>query len=481
MNDKLYWIWLSLGTGIAGSAARVIVEQELEARELYHATLSELIQTELFPAPFCKRLKSMPIQKAQQILAHCQKQGYQVVTVKDSEYPQQLLALPDPPLVLYVQGNCELLRQMDNLPVITVVGTRDCSQYGARVAENMSYDLAEAGFIVVSGMATGIDAFAHTGALRAGKQTIAVLGCGLDVAYPAQNQKLKQRILETGGTVLSELEPQTPVNGRYFPTRNRLLAGLGQGVLVVEASEHSGSLLTAGHALAQGKEVFAVPSDIYDPKAAGTLGLIRDGAIPAINVLDVAYPYFAHFSSSIQTEQLANIRRPRFQKEKNLEPPRKAVWETEQQIDRQKKEKPNPSPKRKAVLSPAGEEVQDVIRQYDTDPKYTRELPRNTLDKTWQQEKARLIQELFGNDREMLDRKEKNQSQQEASQQQSDFLQNLTDEQKKVYSILTEQPQGLDEIAQKCSMSIGEATAILFEIGVPDPVRSYPGRRFGRS
>lgn len=475
MNDKQYWIWLSLGTGIAGSAARVVVEQELEARELYQATLSELIQTELFSVPFCKRLKSVPIQKAQQILTHCRQKGYRVVTVKDSEYPQQFLALPDPPLVLYVQGNCELLRRMDNLPAITVVGTRDCSQYGARVAENMSYDLAEAGFIVVSGMATGIDAFAHTGALRAGKQTIAVLGCGLDIDYPAQNRKLRQRILETGGTVLSELEPQTPVNGRYFPTRNRLLAGLGQGVLVVEASEHSGSLLTAGHALAQGKEVFAVPSDIYDPKAAGTLGLIRDGAIPAINVLDVAYPYFAHFSSSIQTEQLAHIRRPHFQKEKRLEAQRKAVWETEQQIDKRKQEPQKPSAKRKTAFPPVRETIDDIVRQYDTDPKYTRELPQNTLDKTWQQEKARLMQELFGDNREMFDRKEKNQS------QQSDFLQDLTDEQKKVYSILTEQPQGLDEIAQRCGMTVGKVTAILFEIGVPDPIHSHPGRRFSRS
>ena len=323
-NDAVYWIWLSQGLGVASTAARIVLEKGLDAKALYQMDLTALIQLELLAPRLCKKLKALPLTAAYNVLEDCAQKGYSVITPEDDNYPRQFYALQDPPLVVYAQGNVALLGQMHNLPVLAVVGTRSASEYGSRVAENMSHDLAQAGFIIVSGLALGIDSYAHSGALRAGKRTVAVLGSGLDTDYPPQSAPMRKQILATGGVVLTELEPSVPVRGAYFPARNRLLAGLSQGVLVVEAPQRSGALLTASHALEQGKEVFAVPSDIYDPNAAGTLGLIRDGAIPAINVLDVAYPYFSHFAAQIRTQDLLVEKQAPFRKKKPLLYPRDA-------------------------------------------------------------------------------------------------------------------------------------------------------------
>ena len=259
MDHTLYWLWLSLGLGTANPSAGAVIERQLDPSELFEMDIHGLLQLELFSPQQCRILKSVPLARAEKIVEHCQKKGYQLVTPQDSAYPNQLLSLPDLPLVLYVQGSMPLMEQLSDLPLISVVGTRDASDYGRYVAESMSYDLANAGMIVVSGLAVGIDAFAHYGAVRAGKKTVAVLGCGLDVPYPSQTQTLREHIVAGGGVVLSEQEPSAKPSKGYFPVRNRLIAGLSQGVLVVEAPERSGALISASCALEQGKDVFAVP------------------------------------------------------------------------------------------------------------------------------------------------------------------------------------------------------------------------------
>lgn len=227
-NDAVYWIWLSRGLGVASTAARIVLEKGLDAKALYQMDLTALIQLELLAPRLCKKLKALPLTAAYNVLEDCAQKGYSVITPEDDNYPRQFYALQDPPLVVYAQGNVALLGQMHNLPVLTVVGTRSASEYGSRVAENMSHDLAQAGFIIVSGLALGIDSYAHSGALRAGKRTVAVLGSGLDTDYPPQSVPMRKQILATGGVVLTELEPSVPVRGAYFPARNRLLAGLSQ-------------------------------------------------------------------------------------------------------------------------------------------------------------------------------------------------------------------------------------------------------------
>ena len=478
-NDAVYWIWLSRGLGVASTAARIVLEKGLDAKALYQMDLTALIQLELFAPRLCKKLKALPLTAAYNVLEDCAQKGYSVITPEDDNYPRQFYALQDPPLVVYAQGNVALLGQMHNLPVLTVVGTRSASEYGSRVAENMSYDLAQAGFIIVSGLALGIDSYAHSGALRAGKRTVAVLGSGLDTDYPPQSAPMRKQILATGGVVLTELEPSVPVRGAYFPARNRLLAGLSQGVLVVEAPQRSGALLTASHALEQGKEVFAVPSDIYDPNAAGTLGLIRDGAIPAINVLDVAYPYFSHFAAQIRTQDLLVEKQAPFRKKKPLQQRRPAFWEKEQnpQAQQNKPEQQPPAPQKEEKPLP------DPLKMREQDSRFTREMPGNVLDEQWKLEKARILEEIYRNTRtnegtEIRREQETAQSGPSTIEAVSRAAPELTEQQKKVYDVLTGRPQNLNEIAQRCGMSVAEVTALLFEIGVPDPVRMYPGMLF---
>ena len=478
-NDAVYWIWLSRGLGVASTAARIVLEKGLDAKALYQMDLTALIQLELLAPRLCKKLKALPLTAAYNVLEDCAQKGYSVITPEDDNYPRQFYALQDPPLVVYAQGNVALLGQMHNLPVLTVVGTRSASEYGSRVAENMSYDLAQAGFIIVSGLALGIDSYAHSGALRAGKRTVAVLGSGLDTDYPPQSAPMRKQILATGGVVLTELEPSVPVRGAYFPARNRLLAGLSQGVLVVEAPQRSGALLTASHALEQGKEVFAVPSDIYDPNAAGTLGLIRDGAIPAINVLDVAYPYFSHFAAQIRTQDLLVEKQAPFRKKKPLQQRRPAFWEKEQnpQAQQNKPEQQPPTPQKEEKPLP------DPLKMREQDSRFTREMPGDVLDEQWKLEKARILEEIYRNTRtnegtEIKREQETAQSGPSTIEAVSRAAPELTEQQKKVYGVLTGRPQNLNEIAQRCGMSVAEVTALLFEIGVPDPVRMYPGMLF---
>ena len=478
-NDAVYWIWLSRGLGVASTAARIVLEKGLDAKALYQMDLTALIQLELLAPRLCKKLKALPLTAAYNVLEDCAQKGYSVITPEDDNYLRQFYALQDPPLVVYAQGNVALLGQMHNLPVLTVVGTRSASEYGSRVAENMSYDLAQAGFIIVSGLALGIDSYAHSGALRAGKRTVAVLGSGLDTDYPPQSAPMRKQILATGGVVLTELEPSVPVRGAYFPARNRLLAGLSQGVLVVEAPQRSGALLTASHALEQGKEVFAVPSDIYDPNAAGTLGLIRDGAIPAINVLDVAYPYFSHFAAQIRTQDLLVEKQAPFRKKKPLQQRRPAFWEKEQnpQAQQNKPEQQPPAPQKEEKPLP------DPLKMREQDSRFTREMPGDVLDEQWKLEKARILEEIYRNTRtnegtEIRREQETAQSGPSTIEAVSRAAPELTEQQKKVYGALTGRPQNLNEIAQRCGMSVAEVTALLFEIGVPDPVRMYPGMLF---
>ena len=478
-NDAVYWIWLSRGLGVASTAARIVLEKGLDAKALYQMDLTALIQLELLAPRLCKKLKALPLTAVYNVLEDCAQKGYSVITPEDDNYPRQFYALQDPPLVVYAQGNVALLGQMHNLPVLTVVGTRSASEYGSRVAENMSHDLAQAGFIIVSGLALGIDSYAHSGALRAGKRTVAVLGSGLDTDYPPQSAPMRKQILATGGVVLTELEPSVPVRGAYFPARNRLLAGLSQGVLVVEAPQRSGALLTASHALEQGKEVFAVPSDIYDPNAAGTLGLIRDGAIPAINVLDVAYPYFSHFAAQIRTQDLLVEKQAPFRKKKPLQQRRPAFWEKEQnpQAQQNKPEQQPPTPQKEEKPLP------DPLKMREQDSRFTREMPGDVLDEQWKLEKARILEEIYRNTRtnegtEIRREQETAQSGPSTIEAVSRAAPELTEQQKKVYGALTGRPQNLNEIAQRCGMSVAEVTALLFEIGVPDPVRMYPGMLF---
>ncbi|TAL49669.1 MAG: DNA-protecting protein DprA [Methylovulum sp.] len=203
-------------------------------------------------------------------LAH---QDNRVITLFDADYPPQLKEIPDPPPLLFVRGNPKLLA----LPQIAMVGSRNPSSSGKETAFSFADTLSRCGFVITSGLALGIDAASHKGALHGNGYTIAVAGTGLDRVYPARHKELAIEIIQTGAMV-SEFPPGTTAKANHFPRRNRIISGLCQGLLVVEAAKHSGSLITARMALEQNREVFAIPGSIHNPLARGCNALIREGA-----------------------------------------------------------------------------------------------------------------------------------------------------------------------------------------------------------
>ena len=258
-----------------------------------------------------QRLRDFHLPESQRQFQHCidliQKQSDFVLLQDDAHYPQQLLPYADRPPILFGQGNVQALLQ----PQIAIVGSRKPSNHGRQVAYDFAYYLSEKGFYISSGLAQGIDEAAHQGALQHNR-TIAVMGTGLDLTYPSQNQPLRQQILTQTGTVITEFLPGTPPLQQHFPRRNRIVSALSLGVIVAEAALKSGSLITAKWAAEQGKLIFAIPEHIYGEHHQGCHQLIREGAIlvdhPEQVIEDLALPTQWHTQQhSEQASKLAPL------------------------------------------------------------------------------------------------------------------------------------------------------------------------------
>ena len=205
------------------------------------------------------------------------------VLEKDKFYPERLKNIFGRPQKLYVLGNEKIL----NIKSIAIIGCRNCSRYGMKNAYEFGYGLAKKGICVVSGFARGIDTYSHIGALKAGGPTIAVLGSGLDIVYPPENINLYKRIIQNGGAVITEYPLGTKPEKHHFPARNRIISGLSNGVLVVEAKRKSGTIITVDYALEQGRDVYAIPGNITEETSYGTNELIKEGAIPVTKIEDI--------------------------------------------------------------------------------------------------------------------------------------------------------------------------------------------------
>ena len=206
-----------------------------------------------------------------------------IIYQAEKNYPEKLRNIYAPPAKLYLLGDQTIL----NKPSIAIIGCRDASDYGKKVAFRFAYELVKQGIVVISGLARGIDTYAHLGAVKANGQTIAVLGSGFAHIYPKENKELCKRILQEGGAIITEYEPQAKPEKMHFPARNRLISGLSNGVLVVEAKEKSGTLITVDHALEQGKDVFIIPGNITSDNSYGTNNLIKQGAKIVTKVEDI--------------------------------------------------------------------------------------------------------------------------------------------------------------------------------------------------
>ena len=269
-----YWLWLTTAPALSNRAKLLLLEHFSSPEDVYYAQPDQLCLVEGITRQQAESLSDKSLARAEKVLADCARDGQFIVTMDDAAYPARLRDMYDPPVLLYGKGSMPLF---DEEAAVAVVGTRKCSPYGTRAASQLGYELARQGGLVISGLAKGIDGAAHQGALRAGGFTAAVLGGGVDVIYPPENRRLYEDIAATG-VLLSEYPPGTEPMGSHFPVRNRILSGLSLAVLVVEAPERSGALITANTALEQGRDVFAVPGPIDAPNSRGSNRLIRDGA-----------------------------------------------------------------------------------------------------------------------------------------------------------------------------------------------------------
>jgi DNA processing protein len=266
------WVELNMTPGIGPRAAAKILERFGSAESVYHATRTELEQLRLAPEAIDSIISRVLRSTAEAEIAAVRKLGGDILLLDDGVYPLSLREIYDPPIVLYVKGAwTECLDQ----PCIGVVGSRKCSTYGQNAANMLARDLAQRGLTVVSGFARGIDAAAHRGAMEAGGRTVAVLGTGIDEVYPRDHKKLAEEILASGGALVSQFPLGTPPVSENFPYRNRIISGLSLGIVVVEAAENSGSLITARLAMEQNREVYAVPGNITSRNSFGTNYLIK--------------------------------------------------------------------------------------------------------------------------------------------------------------------------------------------------------------
>ena len=297
-KDTLYWIWLSNALGAGSSAFRRVISLYDTPFEVFRAEETELEQISGLTERAKRALCDKSLERATEILDQCQREGIGVLTYDEDAYPRALREIQKPPMLLYYRGN---LPDFNRNLCVGIVGTRSMSAYGMRQAYKMSYELASAGALVVSGMAKGIDGVAAAAALKAGGTTVAVLGCGVDVAYPTHHLPLGQEISKAG-VILSEYAPGTRPNSYHFPMRNRIISGLSQATVVVEAGIGSGSLITAKDAILQGRDVFALPANVGSKGADGTNGLLRDGAKMALSTDDILEPYQYTYAESLNLE-----------------------------------------------------------------------------------------------------------------------------------------------------------------------------------
>ncbi len=293
-NAVVYWLWLVMVFGVGNARLMELIRNTESVRELYY----------MLHDPDCgllsdkdrAKVTKTQLSQAQAVHEYCEKNGIGIMTFEDAAYPDSLRNIYNPPCVLFYRGDVSLLHRG---MLLTVVGTRKPSQYSLKVANWLCEDLAKCSIIICSGCAVGLDAASHWAAIRQNQPTVAVLGCGVDYDYPRENRELKERIVQNG-LLLSEYFPGAQPLPAHFPVRNRILAGISEAVLVIEAGARSGSLITANFACEQGKSVFCVPpADLFDQRYSGVMTFLRDGAYPVFNHLDVLYAYYLKYPHRI--------------------------------------------------------------------------------------------------------------------------------------------------------------------------------------
>ncbi len=308
VDNRILWLWLSLVCGPASSAAETLLAVFGSVEAVYEADEEDYGKVPGIRSASVKKLLNKDLTEAREINAYCLNEGVGILTPDSPLYPARLSRIQRRPVVLYYKG---ILTDLENEVCVAAVGTRTMTEYGSRAAYSTAYELAKAGAVVVSGMAKGVDGMAHRGALDAGGYTVAVLGCGIDRVYPAEHADLMAQIVKNG-LVLTEYKPFTEPKGQNFPLRNRIISGLSQATLVVEAPVGSGALITARTALEQGRDVFALPGKVGEFNSVGTNELIRDGARIVTSAADILLEYQPLYEGKINLNRLTTLHSIKF-------------------------------------------------------------------------------------------------------------------------------------------------------------------------
>lgn len=318
----LYRLWLNILCDHNPRLIHKCIEGCGSAEEIYNS--DALYKRAVSSLGIRARLKARrDLDAARQLAEFCAESGIDIISIDDKRYPRRLAEIYMPPQLIYVKGE---LPDIDSLISITVVGSRECSDYGRKFANDLAYDLAKAGVFIVSGMAMGIDAAAHRGALAAGHMTAAVLAGGVDVVYPAANRELYREIVQSGA-IISERPPQTVGRGNFYRERNRILAGLSCGVVIVEGGESSGTKLTANHAIDSDRDLFAVPGKPGDEGAELPNRLIKDSAKLVTSAEDIISEYISVYPIELKRgiDLIDETRSERRQRRRNDNEPKDAA------------------------------------------------------------------------------------------------------------------------------------------------------------
>lgn len=275
MEENRFWIWFSLIEGLGSKRKLELLKKYKNPKAIYNLEKEELLNTkgigEKIVEGILNEKTKLDLDKH---IKYMQQNGIKMLNINDKEYPKKLKEMYDPPISLYYKGNIMILKNK----CIAIVGCREATEYGKNAAKYFAYNLAKENINIISGLAKGIDSYSHIGTICAKGKTIAVVGTGLDTTYPKENKRLEDKIIETNGVIVSEYPLGTKPEKMNFPARNRIVSGLSDGVIVIEAKEKSGTLITVDFALEQGKEVFVVPGNINNINSVGTNELIKQGA-----------------------------------------------------------------------------------------------------------------------------------------------------------------------------------------------------------
>ena len=275
LEEKKYWIWFSRIKGLGSRRKQILLKMYKTPEKIYNLKKEEILKIKGFNEFLANKIIDKDNKNnLENYIEKMQKEKISIITIDDKEYPNILKNIYDYPISLYIKGNSNIL---DNY-TIGIVGGRNATEYGIKVAQYFSYNLAKKGINIVSGLAKGIDSCAHIGTIKANGKTIAVVGNGLDIVYPRENQYLYEKIVEENGAIISEYPLGTEPEKMNFPARNRIISGISKGIIVIEAKKKSGTLITVDFALEQGRDVYVVPGNINSLNSVGTNDLIKQGA-----------------------------------------------------------------------------------------------------------------------------------------------------------------------------------------------------------